>query len=141
MKTEQDEPQRPSRRSVIFGLLAGALVLPASETAAQVDRPLSNRRRLRRWRRRQRKRRQRFRRQREFIQRGRVKPLYQVMRNFQSRIGAEVLDVNFRQVGPYGVYVFVVLHPGGRIARYVVDGQSEQIFTPPQARRHYGFGD
>ena len=149
MSTDSEEPQFLTRRAAVFGLLAGAIGLFSGDAAAQRDagdrdgrrRRFPGGRRLHRRRRRLRHRRQRYRRQRESIQRGRVKPLFHVMRNFQRRVNVEVLDVNFRQFGPHGVYVFVVLLPGGRIARYFVDGRTEQIFTPPQARRHYGFGN
>ncbi|MDH3740738.1 MAG: hypothetical protein OER56_03995 [Hyphomicrobiales bacterium] len=116
-----------SRRGFFLAGLAAAIAgaLPAeAQTARQ-------RRRRRRWRRRER------RRLREAIRQGHAKPLFQVMRRFERRMNAEVLDVRFHERGPVKVYVFVTLFKDGRIAPFVVDAWTEQVFTPEEAKRHY----
>ncbi|MGI9464415.1 MAG: hypothetical protein ACR2OM_10765, partial [Aestuariivirgaceae bacterium] len=75
---------------------------------------------------------------RRAIRRGEAKPLFQLMPKFARRIDGEILDVRYLERGPHRVYVFIVLRPGGRIAHYVMDARTERIFTPEEARRHYG---
>ena len=125
-------PTSISRRGfVLAGLaaLTAAGIGAGSPVVAQTER---QRRKRRRWRRGER------RRLREAIRRGHAKPLFQVMRRFEHRMNAEVLDVKYRERGPVRVYVFVTLFPDGRIAPLIVDARTEQVFTPEEAKRHYG---
>lgn len=117
-----------SRRGFVLAGLA-AVVAAGSPAEAQTAR---QRKRRKRWRRRER------RRLREAIKRGQAKPLFQVMRRFERRMNAEVLDVKFLERGPVRVYVFVTLFKDGRIAPFVVDAWTERVFTPEEAKRHYG---
>lgn len=83
-------------------------------------------------------RRQQRRRRRQALRRGEVKPLFQLMRTFQAQVDGEVLDVRYRERGQARAYIFVILSPDGRIDRYVMDADTEQIFTLAEARKHYG---
>lgn len=76
---------------------------------------------------------------RDAIERGEVRPLFELMRKFERQVKGEVLDVRYRERGGNRVYIFIVLRPNGRVTRYVMDARNERIFTLDEALDHYGF--
>lgn len=138
-----DKPSVLSRRAFLTACAAMiCCVLPGDPAAAEGLPPWQRRRRQRRRERRRRRWRRRERRQlRDAIERGEVRPLHDLMRKFKRQVDGEVLDVRYRERGPNRVYIFIVLLPGGRVTRYVMDARNERIFTLEEAFDHYGFRD
>ncbi|MGI9352069.1 MAG: PepSY domain-containing protein [Rhizobiaceae bacterium] len=91
------------------------------------------RRRLRRLRRRE-----QADRAREALKKGANKPLFELIRKFERDVGGEVLDARYRERGLIRVYIFDVLFSDGRLVKFIVDAETEEIFTLQQAREHYG---
>ena len=84
------------------------------------------------------RRREQANRAREALKRGANKPLFDLIRKFEREVGGEVLDARYVERGPVRVYVFDVLSSQGRLNKYIVDAETEEIFTLAEARKHYG---
>ena len=122
--------------AVAVSLLGAACPGPASAQSQEAKRrrQLQNiRRHLRRLRRRE-----QADRAREALKKGANKPLFELIQKFEREVGGEVLDARYRERGLIRVYVFDVLFSDGRLVKYVVDAETEEIFTLQQAREHYG---
>ena len=137
MKTDADH----TRRRLALALLGATLVPGAvfGQTAAQ------RRRQLRRQQRQERRQNRRQGRQsldsdavRDAVRRGEIEPLRTLMQYFQQRTGAEIIDVQYRQLGGRHFYGFKVRTPRGRLRWAVIDAATREIMTPQEARRRYG---
>lgn len=122
-------PKTLSRRALLAGL-AGLLLIPATADAQQ--------RRNRRIRRNRRQRRQDTDSVRDAVRRGEIAPLRTLMRYFERQTGAEIIDVQYRNMGGRHLYGFKVRGGGGRLRWMVIDAATREIMTLRAARRRYG---
>lgn len=127
-----------TRRTVLLGL-AGLLLVPDDALAQR------RRRRRRRQRQRQRQNRRRERRNRgdgdavrDAVRRGEILPLRTLMRYFEDRTGAEIIDVQYRYRGGEHLYGFKVRTPAGRLRWAVINAATREIMTRAEARSRYG---
>ncbi len=58
---------------------------------------------------------------------GQIRPLGEILRQVQPRLGGEVIRLNLEREDGRWVYEFTVLEPGGRIVEWYVDAATAQI--------------
>lgn len=119
-------PKTLSRRVLLAGL-AGLSLIPATSEAQQ-----------RRNRRNRRQRREDADSVRDAVRRGEIAPLRTLMRYFERQTGAEIIDVQYRNMGGRHLYGFKVRGRAGRLRWMVIDAATREIMTLRAARRRYG---
>ncbi|GMG80843.1 hypothetical protein LNKW23_00550 [Paralimibaculum aggregatum] len=74
---------------------------------------------------------------REAVRRGEVRPLRELMAEFEARTGFEIIDIRLRRHGGDFLYGFKVITEGGLIDTLVMNAATGEIMTLRDARTRY----